>query len=271
MKTFSLSETVDVQDILNGSISYLTSCIESEHLLNHAKQIVENNFGKNIGDISHKDYQLKDFVEFSTKSKTAFTDGEETQDLMKQLILSRYTDELYPYAIYDKPRIRIIPNSNYLSSGISYNYKPHRDTWYGGTPEQVNHWMPLSNVTRNSTFYLAPDFFNAKLKNNSEVFDLDTWDHKFRKQASSNVKQEDRPHPVPSEEVTENNRYFIVIPIGTEVVFSGHHLHGSGINTTDRVRFSIDYRVVIQKPGYTYPENIDNKATGDLKNYMLKV
>ena len=123
--------------------------------------------------------------------------------------------------LYDVPRLRIVPNSNFLSSGISYNYKPHRDTWYGASQDQLNHWMAVSNVTKQSTFYLAPSYFEKPIENNSEIFDLDEWDSKHRKLASKNVGSEERPHPIPLVELAPEDKYEVVIPKGSEIAFSG--------------------------------------------------
>ena len=272
MKTFTLANTINPQEIFNGGLSVLNTNSEITQLLNHAKSIVENCFGSSIEDITHdNDLDLDHFVASADKSKTRFTDGEDTKELLISLIKSRYAPELLQHALFDKPRLRIIPNSNFLSSGISYNYKPHRDTWYGGTEEQINHWMPLHNVTPETTFYVSPEYFDKGFENNSEIFDLDQWDVKFRKKASSNVKAEDRPHPTPLKDLPESARYRIVIPRGNEFVFSGHQFHGSSANETNLVRFSIDYRVVLQGDGFTFPKNIDNKASGDFKKQMYNI
>jgi len=37
------------------------------------------------------------------------------------------------------------------------------------------------------------------------------------------------------------------------------------------VRFSLDYRVVLAVGDWRYPTNIDNRATGDLRNYMYSL
>lgn len=269
MKTFTLADTTNPQEIFNGGLSILNINPEVTKLLNHAKSIVEDCFSSPIEDITHdNNLDLDHFIASADKSKTRFTDGEDTKELLTNLIKSRYSSELLEYALFDKPRLRIIPNSDFLSSGISYNYKPHRDTWYGGTEEQINHWLPLCNVTPETTFYVSPEYFDKEFENNSEIFDLDQWDVKFRKKASSNVKAEDRPHPTPLKELPESARYRVVIPRGNEFVFSGHHFHGSSSNKTNLVRFSIDYRVVIQKKEFIYPRNIDNRATGNFKKQM---
>lgn len=271
--TLRLSNTIIPQDIFDGGVSMLSETAESIALRDHALNIITTVFGVKPEDFEPDPSEagIADFVAKATKVKSTFTDGADTQDLVKALIRSRYDADLIPHMIYDKPRLRIIPNSNYLNSGISYNYKAHRDTWYGGVQEQINHWMAVANVSPASTMYLTPAYFHRPVANTSEVFDLDMWDQKFRKLASQNVKAEERPHPIPIDNIPDEDHFYLDIPSATEVTFSGHHFHGSGLNTTNRVRFSVDYRTVIQLDGYTYPANIDNKCTGDLRKYMFPV
>lgn len=264
---------VNPQDIFDGSLITMPPVQAALDLLTHARKIAEDVFGQSLDDIEERpgdDPKL--FIEYAHKIKTRFTDGADTQELTKALIRARYPEELLPHMIYDKPRMRIIPNSNFLSTGISYNYKPHRDTWYnGGVQEQLNHWMPLCNAVEKSTFFVAPAYYNKPVENNSEIFDVDTWDQKFRKQADKMVTTEERPHPVPIGTMPKEDKYLVVLPVGYELAFSGHHFHGSNENTTSKVRFSLDYRTVVQLDSYTYPENIDCKATGDLRKQFLPV
>lgn len=268
-----ISSQVDPQDIFDGSLITLGIVQESLDLLTHAKNIVESAFGMPIDEIeATPGDNTADFISKAHAVKTGFTDGAETQELTKKLIAARYAKDLLPYMIYDKPRIRIIPNSKFLNTGVSYNYKPHRDTWYnGGVQEQINHWMPLCNVTKDSGFFMAPGYYNVPIDNNSEIFDLDTWDQKFRKKAVEMTTAEERPHPVPMGNISKEERFLVMIPYGDEIVFSAHHFHGSGENTTNKVRFSVDYRTIVQLDSYHYPPNIDCKSTGNLKKYMFPV
>lgn len=119
--------------------------------------------------------------------------------------------------------------------------------------------------------YIAPTYFTRPIENNSETFDLDEWDSKYRPLAEQNTSTEVRPHPIPLAELPNEDRYSIVMPRGSEIVSSGHHLHGSGPNTTLKVRFSIDYRVCPETPAYSPPENLDNRASGDYRKYMFAV
>jgi len=272
MPNITYSDTVSVVEIYEGGLFFCNPVGSSNALCNHATQIVEEVFENKITDIStDHSTNLEKFVARASKCKSKFTNDTKTKKLLSSLIKDRYKIKKTDKLLFDVPRLRIVPNSNFLSSGVSYNYRPHRDTWYGGGQDQINHWVSLANVSERSTFYIAPHYFARPLDNNSEIFDLDEWDSKYRKQAASNILVENRPHPIPLVDLEACDRYNIVLSRGAEVVFSGQHLHGSSENTTSSVRFSIDYRVCLERNTNMLPKNVDSRATGDYKKYMLAV
>ena len=272
MPSIVQADSVVIPNIYQGSLFFLPPSSQRQELCDFARSIVEEIFESAIGEIkTDESTDIQSFIAKAKKSKSTFTNDDQTHRLLKAIILDSYKLYENENVIYDVPRLRIIPNSRFLSSGISYNYKPHRDTWYGAGQDQINHWMALANVTENSTFYIAPYYFSREIQNSSETFDLDEWDSKWRPIAESNVSAEERPHPAPLTDLNIIDRYNIVIPRGAEVVFSGHHLHGSAQNTNSLVRFSIDYRVCLEKSRHKLPPNIDNRATGDYKKYMFPI
>lgn len=273
MQNLSFTESLEIQDIYDGSLTIAVKVPESMALVQHARNIVEDIFENQIDLIKTADFlDVKQFVQKAKQAKSKFTNDSTTREILVELIKKRYLKNNTTNLLYDVPRLRIVPNSEFLSSGISYNYKAHRDTWYGGGQDQINHWMPVANVTPQSTFYITPEYFHKPVSNNSEIFDLDEWDTKYRTQAEQNINEESRPHPVPLEALSDEKNYYILLPTGTEFVFSAHHLHGSGKNTTNKVRFSVDYRVdPVTCSGYRPPVNLDCRATGNYKKYMFKV
>lgn len=272
MPNISCTNSVLIPSLYQGGLFILPTVQNSEELCNYATSIVEDIFESPIDEIEITgSITLQAFIDKAKKCKSTFTNDDKTKKLLRSLILDRYKLYSQHRFLYDLPRLRIVPTSSFLSSGISYNYKPHRDTWYGATQDQINHWMSLSNVTEESTFYIAPTYFTRSVENNSEIFDLDEWDLKYRPLAEQSAATENRPHPIPLVDIPNEDKYSIVIPRGSEVVFSAHHLHGSGSNTTSKVRFSIDYRVCLENQVYSPPENIDNRASGEYKKYMISV
>ena len=272
MPSIIQTDSVNMPNIYQGSLLFLPASILSLELCKFAESIIEEIFETKINEINtDESTDVYSFIDRAKMCKSTFTNDKKTHRLLKNLIQERYKIYINDGLLFDVPRLRVVPNSSFLSSGISYNYKPHRDTWYGADQDQINHWMAVENVTENSTFYIAPSYFSRKIKNNSEIFNLDEWDSKYRPLAASNVLNEERPHPIPLTELNMIDRFNIVIPSGSEVVFSGQHLHGSAPNKNSLVRFSIDYRVCLKKTDHLLPQNVDNRATGNYKKYMFPV
>ena len=234
-----------------------------------ASESIAQAFGNDFDISEPLELPIDEFVRKASIAKTNFTNDSLTKQLLEDLISLRYKDYHGEPIYYDVPRLRLIPSSDYLKSGISYNYKPHRDTWYGGSQGQINHWISAFNVSKEATFFIAPSYFRKPILNSSCDFDLDVWDQKYRNLASKNINTESRPHPVPLEDVDQATFLGIDIPSGSEICFSGHHLHGSLRNTTQLVRVSIDYRIEVGL-GMPSPHNIDSLAKGDYRKYMFR-
>lgn len=272
MPSLIYSDIVEVKSIFEGGLILLPPVSLTDELCDYAKKIIQDAFECSIFEIkTDASTSLPEFIQRAKKCKSIFTNDVEIHRILKALILQRYKHYPKNELVFDVPRLRVVPNSKFLSAGISYNYKPHRDTWYGAGQDQINHWISLANVTENSSFYIAPTYFFNPIQNNSEIFDLDEWDTKYRPAAENSTVNEERPHPIPLAVLSEEERYNIVIPRGHEIVFSGHHLHGSAANTTTSVRFSIDYRVCLLSQKFILPKNIDSRASGNYKKFMLAV
>lgn len=265
------SNLVFLDKIFQGMLNIMQPVEESYVLGNYARDVAENIFESALENLRVDDILVKDFIHKVETIKQTFTNGKKSKNYVSKLVAHRYKNYSIDDIWIDPPRIRIIPNSLYLKSGVSYNYAPHRDTWYSGQQDQLNHWISLANVTSASSMYICPRYFKLSVKNNSEIYDVDKWNLVYRSDAVKNIETDQRPHPLPLEEIDDNDKLILALDPLNEICFSGHHLHGSSYNNTNLVRFSIDYRVFIRQNKYCPPVNIDNKSQGNLKKYMFKL
>ena len=261
---------IRIEKIFQGSLVFLEPLEPTKKLIIWVEKCLLNEFGESLSLANSNDEALNNFIRRAQATKTTFTNHDYTKQLLEEILLTRYSNYLDHTLYYDVPRLRIIPNSKLLNSGISYNYLPHRDTWYGGEQDQINHWLSVRNVSDRATFFISPSYFGKKVENTSENFDLDTWDKVFRPAAATSVRTEMRPHPKPLTDIPEDSKVGFDLETGHEVCFSGHHLHGSNENKSDDVRVSVDYRISIPSLGLNPPANIDNKANGRYLDYMFK-
>ncbi len=262
---------IHINKIFEGNLMLFNACNKSKALVNHALEYSQQHLGIFFGSTAKTvENNLSDFVKKTTALKKTFTNCEKTKALLEDLILQRYSAYQEFKLFYDVPRLRVIPNHNIIKAGISYNYQPHRDTWYGAGMGQINHWIAVKNVSLDATFYIAPSYFNKNLENSSNNFDLETWDKVHRPAASKSINEENRPHPAPFEAIEDDSKILIDLEPACEIAFSGAHLHGSSPNTTEKIRLSIDYRVYLPELEKYEPKNVDSSASGNYLKYTLQ-
>ena len=171
------------------------------------------------------------------------------------------------------PRLRIVTSDNYLSAGVGYAYKAHRDTWYSSPQYQLNWWMPVYDLSDKNTMSMYPGYWDKPIKNSSEVFNYFEWCNEGRKAAASTLTVDNRKHPLPTEEVDSTSETRFVLKSGEMFIFSASHLHATAPNTSGKTRFSIDFRTVHLDDikSNAGAKNIDNKSTGSTLMDFLSV
>lgn len=247
------------KNIYQGDIFLDTSLRSAHELCTLARDCITQAFdGETDHQSLHTMMPVETFVERVTVLKRHFTNGDEAKALIHAFALEVGLDPAE--YLFDVPRIRVVPNYDYLHAGVSYAYKPHRDTWYGNVDCQINTWMPVYSLKPEQTMMINPAYFNRPVKNSSDGWSLEHWINVQRFKAKDNITQENRVHPVPLEEIDASSELRIAGNSGEILIFSGSHLHGTVANTTDQVRFSVDFRLIhlqdlIDKRG---APNVDN-------------
>jgi hypothetical protein len=176
-------------------------------------------------------------------------------------------DETY----FDLPRLRVVPSDDYLSAGVSYAYKAHRDTWYAHPPCLVNYWVPVYDAVGENVMSMFVRYWNRPVANAG--FDYDRWVRESRFAASQNIREENRPHPVPLEEIDTQGEIRIAQNAGGIMMFSTCHLHATAPNVSGVTRFSYDLRTISLrdlKEGRG-PSNLDAVAQGSTVKDFLRV
>ena len=210
----------------SGSIYIYDYSKQFNELIDYSKGLIFKYFERkdNIQNLQDE-LELNDFISKASALKTQFTDSKKTHQLMQDLMknINLYGDNIY----FDKPRMRIVTYNKYLETGVGYAYKPHRDSWYAGPIAQLNFWLPIFDVDKNSTLAFFPKYWNKAIKNKSKNFDYDFWKSNFRDIAKDQVGQEKREHPLPEEEIDYNDEIRLTVKSGNVIVFPGTHLHAT--------------------------------------------
>ena len=255
--------------LFEGDIFIFSNLRACSAICRHAMDTLCDVFETDSPETAYLNLPVQEFVRRVEAVKNRFTNGLRSKELLQEYAIETGSNPQDYYFL--APGIRIIPNSDYLRAGVSYNYAAHRDTWYGGTQYQINHWMPVRPIAPEQTMAIYPAYFDRPVKNASNQFDLDYWVKMERPRAVSNIEKEERVHPLPLEDIDVAAEIRFGGNAGDIMVFSGVHLHASVPNRSSETRFSVDFRFYhiddIKTNGkgeIRAPANVDSKATGNI-------
>jgi hypothetical protein len=136
-----------------------------------ARELTEEAFRPRGLDPEHAQDRLvvEEFAAIVGALKTRFTNHYHTKELIRDVLVEAGCNLEQTY--FDVPRLRVVSHGGYLTAGVGYAYRPHRDTWYSATAAQINWWSPVYPLTSERTLALFPAYFDRPLKNTSATFD----------------------------------------------------------------------------------------------------
>lgn len=230
------------KQLYDGAIYVYSPTEEGVALCELARKECREAFAPHDPPTAHREMDAGRYTEILKSLKPGFIHHPRCKELLPSLLakLGCDADETY----YDVPRLRTACPAEYLSSGLAYAFKPHRDSWYSTPMSQLNWWLPVYPVTQDNcmTFHLR--YWDQPLRNSSAGFNYQHWNEKGRKQAHTQGKKDRRIQSEALEDVELNPQIRLVCEPGSVIVFSAAHLHSTVPNTTDFTRISIDFRTV---------------------------
>jgi hypothetical protein len=265
------SSDLDRRGLLFGG-DYLvqSASVATLALAAHAQTMIRDAFSPMNPESAQDGIEVAQFIERVAPLKTAFTNNLRTKELIRDILVEYGCDLKRTY--FDVPRMRVVPHSGYLSAGVSYAYKAHRDTWYSSPHAQVNYWMPIFAVTPQRAMSMFPEYWDQPVENSSKDFDYDEWCRVGRQQAVGQTTVDTRKHPLPLAPVETRSDTRICGMPGDMFMFSAAHLHSTAPNVSGRTRFSLDFRTVNLddiESGHSAP-NVDCAATGTTLGDFLR-
>ena len=258
--------------IFDGAIFHYLSLGAGKELLDWSRELIADAFA-GVPDVlrAHEELEVEDFVGRAGRLKSKFTNHQRTKELCQKFIREMGCDPDETY--FDLPRLRVIPPKDYLSAGVSYNYAPHRDTWYAHPPQLINYWAAIYDTDETTVMSMFVDYFHRAVENTSGSWDYDDWVKNARLAAVRNIKREDRDHPLPLEEVRSTSHLRFIQKAGDVMMFSTCQLHASTPNESGRIRYSYDLRTIHAQDLALGrgPKNLDGNATGSTLKDFLRV
>lgn len=121
----------------------------------------------------------------------------------------------------------------------------HRESFYGESMEHsINFWMPIDGVNAESAMWYVPD---SHLIPDSEIATENIVDRSVeRYSAGHRIGLLYSPKKIVSGIDFSVTKPFCVLP-GEATIFSGALIHGSAVNRSERLRFSLDFRLIAQE------------------------
>jgi ectoine hydroxylase-related dioxygenase (phytanoyl-CoA dioxygenase family) len=134
----------------------------------------------------------------------------------------------------------------------------HRESFYGAPIETANLWIPVLNVTPDNTLRYIP---GSERLDEWEITTEQAEDERIHKGSSSHhIGLLYAPKHITGG-VDFKRAKPMVVPDGSAALFSGELVHGAAENTSDKIRFSVDVRLLARahmsraKAGYFVPLN----------------
>ena len=259
------------QMIYDGGIIILSPPSEMLALVEHTRGMIEDAFAPLDPQRAHERLTVEHCVEILSKLKPSYIHHPRTKELIREVLSSFDCSREKTYQ--DVPRLRCAFPKNYLTTGIAYAHHPHRDTWYSAPMCQFNWWAPIYEFVAENGMAFHPRYWDRGVKNGSRDFNYYRWNAESRKNAAQHIGHDTRVQPHAEEPLELEPEIRFVVPPGGVIVFSGAQLHSTVPNTTDMVRWSIDFRTVNvdDVAGKCGAPNTDSAATGTSLRDFLRV
>ena len=257
--------------IYDGDIIILSPTPEMLDLVEHTRKMIEDAFAPLDPQRVHETLAVERCVEILSVLKPAYIHHPRTKELIQRVLNGFHCSSEKTYQ--DVPRLRCAFPKDYLTTGIAYAHHPHRDTWYSAPMCQFNWWAPMYEFVAENGMAFHPRYWNRGVKNGSCNFNYYQWNAESRKNAAQHIGRDTRVQPHAEEALEVEPEVRFIVPPGGVIVFSGAQLHSTVPNTTNVVRWSIDFRTiniddVVSKRG---APNTDSASTGTSLRDFLRV
>ncbi|MGN9845702.1 hypothetical protein ACTMTI_47030 [Nonomuraea sp. H19] len=228
--------------LYQGEVFVYSASPAMTELVGFARELISEAFGGLDPETAQHEMPVEDFAKLLADLKPRFIHHPRCKELLPAVIAERGCDLDQTY--FDVPRLRTSTSNDYLVSGISYAFHPHRDCWYSAPFCQVNWWIPVFDVVPENVMAFHPRYFDQPVRNSSRVYDYAEWNRTSRQNAAAHVRDDTRVQPKPEEPIELEPQVRVVPEAGGALMFSGAQLHSTVPNTSGRTRFSIDFRTV---------------------------
>lgn len=265
-----VSDDIRRQRLYEGQLFLSSPLPSSIALCNFAREMAQEAFAPL--DPRHAQHHLpvEKFAAILSELKPKFIHHPRSKQLIQQILKEMGCDLEQTY--FDVPRLRTSTDAGYLTSGISYAFHPHRDTWYSAPFCQINWWIPVFEIQPDNIMAFHPYYWDHPVRNGSHDYNYQEWNRTSRQLASQQIGVDTRKQPKPEEPMQLDPQIRVVTPVGGILQFSAAQMHSTVPNTSGYTRFSIDFRTIhtgdaLARRG---APNIDSDCTGTCMGDYLR-
>ncbi len=159
-------------------------------------------------------------------------------DLINYLKTDKFLVQSNVYLRCSRPS-KISVKSNSESIGL------HRESFYGPNMEKsVNIWTPIKGVSKKNTLKYIP---NSHLISDDKIKVKKINDKFTNKFSAGHTLGFQYAYKKIIKGVNVDNQKAMIVPSYSSSIFSGNLIHGAAINTSNKIRFSLDFRVIRKK------------------------
>jgi ectoine hydroxylase-related dioxygenase (phytanoyl-CoA dioxygenase family) len=254
------------EQIYNGDLFVYAPNEASMELVNLAREVLTEGFGGIDPRIAQHHMEAAEYARILTPVKKKFIEHPRCLEIQPRILASLGCNLNDVH--FDIPRMRSATSDGYLSSGIAYQFHPHRDTWYSAPMSQINWWIPIFEIEAANAMAFHPKYWDQPVNNNSETYNYQHWNSMLRYTAHQHIKKDTRPQPHALEDLEIEPNVVVVLPPGGMLLFSAAQLHSTLAHNTGVTRYSIDFRTVHRGDleSLKGAKNIDSKCTGSATN-----
>lgn len=273
MNIYVDSKTSDDQrraELYKGSIFLQSPSPSSLKLCRLAQEMIEEAFRPVDPMKVHEQISAEQCAAILAVLKPKFIHHPMSKQYIQGMLVEAGCDPLQTY--FDVPRMRTAFPGDYLSTGIAYAFHPHRDTWYSAPFCQINWWMPIYDLNSENCMAIHPHYFDRAIKNGSRDYNYHRWNLESRQNAATHIKTDTRVQPRPEEPLELDPQVRLVPQVGGAFLFSAANLHSTVPNTSNRPRYSIDFRTVhlADVRNRNGASNVDSECTGTTMGDYLR-
>jgi hypothetical protein len=257
-----LHDDVRREQLYDGRLFVYSPRPSTIALCDLAREMCESAFAPYDPREAQHHLSVEKYVEILAKLKPQFIHHPKCKEIIPAILEDRHCELDKTY--FDVPRLRTVTSDGYLTSGLGYAFKPHRDTWYSPPMCQLNWWLPVYEITPENAMAFHPHYWDRPIQNSSREFNYQQWQQTGRKAAPKLVSSDTRRQSEALEPIELEPQLRLITQPGGMIVFSAAHLHSTVPNLSGVTRFSIDFRTVhlddlIARHG---APNIDSACSG---------